>query len=472
MRNTCKRGRSLWTGIALAIVVVLGASPAWALDLTDTVDDTSDTLTDLVEDTSEDLDGTVEDTGGTLTGSVDDTTDAVEDTSTSLLPRGTSSGGSPSSSEPTSRTTAGSTDTSSPAGDGSAGDDAPSAAFTLSAAGASAEAALDPVVRAAPDQTVSTAIEIGNPYDTEIRVRLRAADLLSVPARTPTVTAVAKDAGTWITFDEPETTIPPRTTKRIPTRVTVPDGTEPGEHPAAIVATLEGDGIPTEEVITPFIIEVTGSASPEFAVDNVRIDRDSALVPGTATLQIELRNTGRLTLRPLVSVNGEHADGPALLLPGGVERYQLTRPLPFWGGPVRFRIEATTTVGEDPGPVQLVRASTFVTPWHLPVLLALGAVAWWLVRRVLRAHGRRARLEAEVRRLERLLAEQREAYRRLASERSAHAPLLPDDVVARLEAQIAVSAAVKQARRAGDVEAARRLEAARGAAGPVSADPR
>jgi hypothetical protein len=96
------------------------------------------------------------------------------------------------------------------------------------------------------------------------------------------------------------------------------------------------------------------------------------------------------------------------LVSRSVERYLVTRKVPFWGGPQSYRIDVTTKVGDRIGPVQQLRVSTFVFPWVLLVLAGVATSVIWLGRRLLRRRSHRyADIQADLRRMEKLLGDQR-----------------------------------------------------------------
>ena len=160
--------------------------------------------------------------------------------------------------------------------------------------------------------------------------------------------------------------------------------------------------------MTRLYVTVPGDAQPSFTIDSVKLSRDSKFFPHQATLQIFLRNTGRVRLHPTVMVDGHRALGSDLLMSKSVERYVATVKVPFYGGPLSYRIVVPTKVGNANGPVQALPVSTFVFPWVLLLMLAGFVLLVLAGRRLLRKRGKRyTNIQADLRRMEKLLADQR-----------------------------------------------------------------
>lgn len=296
------------------------------------------------------------------------------------------------------------------------------------------------VLALAPGQTGRLRARVVNPAGVDQRVRLSFADLDFAEDGTPSVADVASDVGTWGSFDEPDVTVPARGSVVAPFSVTAPDGAEAGDHVGVVLATGApgGDGLlkVVKRVATRLYVTIPGDARRQFSIARVDVTKDSAAFPREATVRVTLRNTGRVRLHPVVTVNGNRAAGPSLLMTKSIEPYLVTLPIPLWGGPMRYRVDATT----DLGVTNQVYKSTFVMPWHLLIGLVVLVLVVQAVRLVVRRRGTRyAALREDLRRLERLLAGQ-----------AAGGGAGPRGEAKSYDPEHAIRAAMKQARRTGD----------------------
>lgn len=304
---------------------------------------------------------------------------------------------------------------------------------------------------ASPGQRVRLEARISNPASVDQVVNLSLVDLRFASDGTPTVPDVSEEVGTWGGFDEPTVTVPALGTVLAGFTVTVPAGAEPGDHVGAVLAVgqpIAAEGISVvKRVATRLYVTVPGDAQQQFVIDRVDLERSSTFVPGDVTVTVVLRNTGRVRLEPTVEVAGRAAGGASLLMTRSVEPYVVTTSLPFWGGPVRMKIEARTQTGSRAGPTKVIFASTFVMPWHLLAAAAALVLAWLGLRALWRRRGSRYdALQSDIRRIERLLSSR------------ATAGTDGGEAVAADDPNLAIRAAIKQARRAGDHATAARLE--------------
>ncbi|MFD6875208.1 MULTISPECIES: hypothetical protein [unclassified Streptomyces] len=240
-----------------------------------------------------------------------------------------------------------------------------------------------------PGSVLEDRLALANTSDRERTVTLRGADadntadgaLAVRPAREST------DAGSWISFGGSATVrIPPRTRAVVPFTVTVPPGSSPGDHPAAVVAT--GDG---REAGVRVHLRVDGPTVAALTVEDVAVRGEGA----TTVVAYTLVNRGNVAIAPELAIRADGTLGevpgraaralPVELLPG--RRVELTEPWP--GAPVLDRVSLTVTV-TAPGAVPATATATaWFVPWDIAALtggglLLLGATAaaaLFLVRR-------------------------------------------------------------------------------------------
>ncbi|MEU2516181.1 COG1470 family protein [Streptomyces syringium] len=197
-------------------------------------------------------------------------------------------------------------------------------------------------------------------------------------------TVALRGTGPWIALAERRVKVPPRTRADVPLTVTVPAGTAPGDHHAAVVAT--GDG---RRVRVPMAVRVSGSALPALTVEHVRVSGTG----GSAVIRYALVNRGNTTLAPRLTIrakghfgevlNRVARDAPAALAPGGSVRLAEKWPGAPRLDPVEVRITA-----QAPGAAPATASGSYTPlPWLVPTVLAglglagAGAAGRLLVRR-------------------------------------------------------------------------------------------
>lgn len=264
------------------------------------------------------------------------------------------------------------------------------------------------VFELAPGQTGTTRARITNPADVPQRVKLYFADLVFAADGTPSIReGEQQEVGLWGRFAVPEALVPAKGEVIAEFSVTPdPRTADPGDHVGVVVAESEPQGAGAVKIVkrvaTRLYVTVPGDAIRAFEIEKVARKLDSRWFPGQASATVFLRNTGRVRLRPAVTLNGAVAQGPSLLLSASVEQYLAGVRVPWYGGPVRLNVQAVT---ED-GQIRRVSVSMFVIPWGLLIVLALLSTAaaigvrWWRRRR-----SRVARLQADIRRLEQLIVQ-------------------------------------------------------------------
>ncbi len=303
-----------------------------------------------------------------------------------------------------------------------------------------------------PNESKTFQVELFNPTRVAHTVTLFLSDMSFDKNGNPFVTNVATDVGKWGHFEHSTATIAPLKRETETFTLTAPKGADPGDHIGAVVAEQAATGAGSvknvERVAVRLYVTLPGDARKDFEIEKVTAARHSVFFPRQLEITAQLRNTGRVRLEPKVTINKAAATGSVMLMSQSAEQYKLTRPIPFWGGPVMLHVSATTNSLGLPGPARQANVLVWVIPWHLFALLLLLAAIAFAIRRYWRR--RMARVEAlksDLRRIERLITS------------SAQSGTAPDGVSPPIDPNAAIRAAIKQARRAGDDETAARLSA-------------
>lgn len=259
----------------------------------------------------------------------------------------------------------------------------------------------------APGQTGRARARITNPARVPQRIKLSLKDLVFGEDGNPFVKdGEQTDVGAWGRFDQPETTVPAETAIEVEFAITPPLGADPGDHIGAVVAESEPQGSQLKiikRVATRLYVTIPGEVIRSFRIESVSTELDSSFWPNNLAATIALRNTGRVRLHVGVTAKGLMARGPRVLLSRSVEEYLAGVRVAWWGGPVRFPIEA---VDADSGLIRRVNVSKFIVPWGPLLMLVIvslfgfGMKRWWE-----RRASRLAKLQADIRRLEALVAQ-------------------------------------------------------------------
>jgi hypothetical protein len=307
-----------------------------------------------------------------------------------------------------------------------------------------------------PGETKQLSARLYNPADVAQTVKLYLADMRFNDQGTPEVSNTSTDVGAWGSFEHPDVTIAAKQTVVESFSITAPDGVDPGDHVGAVMVehTPQGEGNlrAIKRVAVRLYVTLPGDARKEFEIDRVDSAKDAWYFPRELAVTVQLRNTGHVRLEPTVTVDDASAKGPELLMSSATEQYAVTRKVPFWGGPVRLRIDAQTRSLGIAGPVRQMRVTVWVIPWHLLGLLGLVAAAVFGGRKLLRMRGSKYRaIQTDIRRIERLMSQQMQGGSRSNASADAGSPA---------DADGAIRSAIKQARRAGDEATAQRLEQA------------
>lgn len=229
----------------------------------------------------------------------------------------------------------------------------------------------------APGTVLEDTLALTNPGKKAVTVRLRGAEAYNTASGGSALRA-ADD--TWITPAARTVKVPAHTGARVPFSVTVPATAEPGDHPAAIVASSGGHqaGVRVQ-------LRVSGPTLSALTVEDVRVDKGPGLIRYT------LVNRGNTTLTPHLDVRADglvsgarHIAGrtlPVELLPG--RRVQLTEKWPHTPALDSASVHLVVTAGGGARGTGSASA-VFVPWWRLAGLVALvsaGTAGWFAVRR-------------------------------------------------------------------------------------------
>lgn len=300
-----------------------------------------------------------------------------------------------------------------------------------------------------PGQTAAGQAKIFNPSEVAQTVKLYIRDLEYTDQGTPSINdGEQTDVGSWGTFDQTEMTLQPKKSVIAQFSITVPAGADPGDHIGVAIAESSPSGSEikiVKRVATRVYVTVPGDAFRSFEIQKVTVQLDSLLFPSTVLTSVQLRNTGRVRLRPKVTIKGAAMEGSEILLSRTSERYAASLKVPWYGGLIRMPVRAQA----EGGLTRLVNRSKLVIPWGLVVILAMAAGGVWALKRYWwdRRVSRFASLQADMKRIESLVA------KRPSSE--AAAPGLETDE--RQEQIDGILAALKRAERTGSQTSLERL---------------
>ncbi|MCT9091856.1 hypothetical protein N4G70_23705 [Streptomyces sp. ASQP_92] len=207
----------------------------------------------------------------------------------------------------------------------------------------------------APGTTLEDTVSLSNPTEAPLTVKLRGAAAYNAANGD---FAVREKPDPWIALAAPEVRIPPHTRADVPFAVTVPSGAQPGDHPAALVASASG-----REVGVRLQLRVSGPTLSALTVESVRVDK------GRELIRYALVNRGNTALTPRLAVRADGVFGrvlarparqlPVELLPG--QRVELTEP---WRDPPALdRVAVRLDVDAGGGARSTARASATFVPW-------------------------------------------------------------------------------------------------------------
>ncbi|KOG17861.1 MULTISPECIES: WxL protein peptidoglycan domain-containing protein [Streptomyces] len=210
-------------------------------------------------------------------------------------------------------------------------------------------------------------------------------------------------AGAWIKPERTRVTVPPRSAVTVAYTLAVPADADPGDHPGALVALDErvspgGKGTVAvgvqRAVAARLYLRVNGPTVPALAVEDVTLDQDRPLVPGTRTssavVSYTLHNRGNVTLNPKVALKARGLFGRTLLdrdlaeVPAELLPRQKIRLTERWTGSPQFDWGDITLTATAKDVKETGAVSFLALPWLAAAVLVTGAAAGLLGLRIRR----------------------------------------------------------------------------------------
>jgi hypothetical protein len=246
-----------------------------------------------------------------------------------------------------------------------------------------------------PGQRLRDHVGIVNISTQPITVSFYAADALTTPEGGFDVLKQdqrSKDLGSWVKLRRNQVTVPARSTFITPIELNVPRSAEPGDHAAAIVASLrtyvkdKNGNIVAQDARTGtrLYVRVAGTLKPGLRVERKNASFSPAILRGKADVTYTVKNTGNVRLVGKQSLRvsglfglaadaGEVPDLPELL-PGA--EVTLTQPVKGVIGTlfntVRLTIDPQSVSGNvDPAVAQVSATSRMTAVSWLPVGVAV-----------------------------------------------------------------------------------------------------
>ncbi|MER7398176.1 hypothetical protein ABT381_22020 [Streptomyces sp. NPDC000151] len=235
-----------------------------------------------------------------------------------------------------------------------------------------------------PGSVLSDRLALTNPTDDTRTFTVRGTTATGRSSRATGTAAQGPGSGAWIVTAAKTVKVPPRTRAEVPFTVTVPRGTAPGDHPAALSVRAAGPGGRTAAV--PVHLRVTGPTLAALTVENVSVaDRG-----GAAVIRYDLVNRGNTTLHPRVAVRADGLLGsalrrPAHRLPAELPPGRRTTRTETWPDPPALdSVDLTVTATAAGGAHGTARATYTAVPWGTVGLVCAGGgavVGGWFLRR-------------------------------------------------------------------------------------------
>jgi hypothetical protein len=267
-----------------------------------------------------------------------------------------------------------------------------------------------------PGQVLRDHVAILNISTRPVTLSVYAADAYNTPDGAFDVLRAgqtSRDLGSWVKLQRTTATVPARSALITPIELHVPKNAEPGDHAAAIVASLrsrvrdrKGNVVDRDDRVgTRLYVRISGPLHPRIELSRHTAGFHAGRIPlgrGRATVTYTIRNTGNVrlvgkqTIRVTNLIGGARAaQTPALpeLLPGNEFSFAtpVEKVLPTFVDTAHVTIDPLSVSGNvDPAMAQATAKARFVAvPWlvvaALLVLLGVGARWWWRRRRARRA---------------------------------------------------------------------------------------
>ncbi|MFE0644592.1 WxL protein peptidoglycan domain-containing protein [Streptomyces sp. NPDC058877] len=252
-----------------------------------------------------------------------------------------------------------------------------------------------------PGSTLTDRVTVANKTAAPLAFRLYGADAYNTERDGGFAVRTQKEeqtgAGAWIKPERTRITVPPRSTVTVPYTLAVPADADPGDHPGALVALDEriapgGGGsvaVGVQRAVGARVyLRVNGPTVPALAVEDVTLEQDRPLVPGTRTssalVSYTLHNRGNVTLTPKVALKARGLFGRTLLerdldgVPAELLPRQKIRLTARWTGSPQFDRGDVTLTATAKGVRETGTVSFLALPWFAAAVLLVGAATGFL----------------------------------------------------------------------------------------------
>ncbi|QES06024.1 DUF916 domain-containing protein [Streptomyces venezuelae] len=269
-----------------------------------------------------------------------------------------------------------------------------------------------------PGSTVTDRVTVANKTAAPLTFRLYGADAYNTDRDGGFAVRTQQEkqtgAGAWITPERTRITVPARSAVTVPYTLSVPADADPGDHPGALVALDEritpggrgGVAVGVQRAVAARLyLRVNGPTVPALGVEDVTVDQDRPLVPGTRTstavISYTLHNRGNVTLNPQVVLRARGLFGRTLLdrdltkVPAELLPRQKIRLTERWTGSPQFDRADVTLTATAKDVKESGTASFLAFPWLAAATVLVGAVAGFLGLRIRRHRAARAEAGTE-----------------------------------------------------------------------------
>ncbi|MGW5775537.1 WxL protein peptidoglycan domain-containing protein [Streptomyces sp. NPDC003863] len=258
-----------------------------------------------------------------------------------------------------------------------------------------------------PGTTLTDRVTVANKTATPLTFRLYGADAYNTDRDGGFAVRTQREkqtgAGAWIKPERTRITVPARSAVTVPFTLTVPADADPGDHPGALVALDEriapgGKGsvaVGVQRAVGARVyLRVNGPTVPALAVEDVALDQDRPLVPGTRTssalVSYTLHNRGNVTLNPKVVLKAQGLFGRTLLdrdlarVPAELLPRQKIRLTERWSGSPQFDWGDITLTATAKDVKETGTVSFLALPWLVASVLVVGGAAGLFCLRIRR----------------------------------------------------------------------------------------
>nr|WP_051844235.1 DUF916 domain-containing protein [Streptomyces globisporus] len=249
-----------------------------------------------------------------------------------------------------------------------------------------------------PGTTLTDRVTVANKTSAPLTFRLYGADAYNTDRDGGFAVRTQREkqtgAGAWIKPERTRITVPARSAVTVPYTLTVPADADPGDHPGALVALDEriargGKGavaVGVQRAVGARVyLRVNGPTVPALAVEDVTLDQDRPLVPGTRTssalVSYTLHNRGNVTLNPKVVLKARGLFGRTLLdrdlveVPAELLPRQKIRLTERWTGSPQLDWGAVTLTATAKDVKETGTVSFLALPWLTAAVLFVGGAA-------------------------------------------------------------------------------------------------